>query len=290
MSFIHRNINMNENTNPSHYNDDEIDLKDLLKKIIGALERGTKIIFLSVLLGAILGLGYFFRSPVTFQSSLVLSSNILKIENIQALFNPIGLLLDEGNLELLGQEFQVNDSIATGLQGIEVASIFEKESENEEEVSYFEITATVRDSQILPELQKGIIHYLENNEFVKKRVELNQNKFETLIKQVDNELKEIDLLKKRIEEGGILSSGGSNVVLMEPSNLFEQSLLMMEKKQKYIESLALVQSIDVVKGFTPFNDPSSPSWTLCLVVGLAGGLIIGFAVIFFKEMDRYVRG
>lgn len=280
---------MNENRNVPDYNDDEIDLKDLLKKIIGVFERGTKIILLSVLVGAILGLSYFFYSSIKYQSNLILSSDILELEHVQALFNPIESLLSEGNLELLAREFKIDEDVANQLKAIEVENIIEREADNEEELNYFKIAATVSNNEVLPELQQGIIKYLENNEFVKKRVELNREKFRILIQKVDNELKEIDLLKRRIEEGAILSSGGSNVVLMEPSNLYEQSLLMNEKKQSYIERLALIQSFEVVKKFTPFNEPFSPSWILCLVVGLAGGLIIGFAILFFKEIDSYVR-
>ena len=281
---------MNQNSTAPHYNDDEIDLKDLLKRTINVLERGVKIIFLSILLGAILGVGYFLNSKETFQSSLVLRSNILVLANIKSLLNPIEQLLDEGNSGLLAQTLMLDENAVESLNSLEVESVFEKESDNkEEEASYFEITATVADNAILPALQKGIIAYLQNNDFVKRRVAIKEESLKALIKQVDNELKEIELLKKRVEDGSVLTSGSSNVVLMEPSNLYQQSLMMAEKKQTYVEELALVESIQVVKDFTPFSKPSSPSWVLCLVVGLAGGLIIGFAVLFFKELSRYVK-
>ena len=281
---------MSQNSTAPHYNDDEIDLKDLLKKIVHALERGLKIILLSVLLGAILGVAYYLRGNVTYQSSMVLRSNILVLPNIEVIIDPIKQLLDEGNKKLLSQNLNLDEDALDALTGLEVESVFEKESDNkEEEASYFEITATVSDNAILPALQKGIIAYLQNNDFVKRRVAIKEESLKTLIEKVDNELKEIELLKKRVEDGSVLTAGGSNVVLMEPSNLYQQSLAMAEKKQKYVEELALVESIQVVKDFTPFSKPSSPSWVLCLVVGLAGGLIIGFALLFFKELGRYVR-
>lgn len=281
---------MNQNSAAPHYNDDEIDLKDLLKKIINVLERGLKIIFLSILLGAILGAGYFLYAKETFRSSMVLRSDILVLANIKSLISPLEQLLEEGNSELLAQNLILDENAVELLNKLEVESVFEKEADNkEEEASYFEVTATVSANSILPALQKGIIAYLQNNDFVKRRVAIKEEGLKALIKQVDNELKEIELLKKRVEDGSVLTSGGSNVVLMEPSNLYQQSLLMAEKKQEFVEELALVESIQVVKDFTPFNQPSSPSWVLCLVVGLAGGLIIGFAVLFLRELGRYVK-
>lgn len=280
---------MNENSPVHHYQDDEIDLKDLLKKVIKVLERGTKAIFLSVLLGAVLGLGYFLNSGVSYQSSLVLSSDILKLANIEALFTPLELLLDEGNTALVSQKLHIEEELAEKLIALEVKSVFENETLNQEPISYFEITAMVSDNAILPELQQGLIEYLTNNDYVKRRVALDKEKLKVLIENVDNEIKEIELLKNRIESGSVLNSGSSNVVLMEPSNLYQQSMMMFEKKQAFIKELALVESIEVVKEFTPFSKPSSPSWILCLVMGFAGGLILGFAILFFREMDRYVR-
>lgn len=279
---------MNNPTAPPQY-DDEIDLKDLLKKIIRTLERGTKTILISVVLGAILGMGYFFKGKETFESSMVLSSNILVLANIQALFTPLELLLEEENYEVLAQKLGIEEEAVNSLVALEVESVFENEDDNEARTSYFEITATVTNNAVLPEIQQGIVNYLKNNDYIQKRVTIKTQRLDALIEKVNIELQEIDSLKNRLESGAILNSGGSNVVLMEPTNIYQQALLMEEKKQSYKEQLAFVESIQLIKEFTPFANPSSPSWILCLVVGLAGGLIIGFAILFFQEMDRYVR-
>lgn len=268
---------------------DEIDLKELLKKIVDVLTRGTKTIVLSILLGAILGLAYFFSIKTTYQSKLVLSSELLVLANVQALLDPFKSLIEEGNLSVLAGRLGVDKETAAKIRKIEVKSIFEKESDNKEKVSYFEVTATVTDNSILPQLQEGIVHFLQNNEFVQKRAAIKEEGLKTLIERIDKEIAQIDSVKRKIGESVALSATSPNVVLMEPSNLYEQALLMAEKQQEYRMQLALVESFQVVQGFTPFSRPSSPSWILCLVTGLGGGLIIGFAILFFKEMDRYVR-
>lgn len=277
------------NTNLSQSNDDEIDLKDLLKKIINILSRGTKTIILSVLLGAILGLSYFFNSSITYKSSMVLSSEVLVLANVKALLGPVELLIMEGNISVLAARLGVDKETAAKIKSIAVKSIFEKESDNKEPVNYFEVTATVTDNDILPQLQEGIVNFLQNNEFVQKRVTLKEEGLKTLIARINKEIAQIDSVKQKIGQSVPLSATSSNVVLMEPSNLYEQALKMVEKQQEYTAKLALIDSFQVVQGFTPYAKPSSPSWIICLVTGLAGGLIIGFAILFFREMDRYVR-
>lgn len=277
------------NTSPSQVNDDEIDLKDLLKKIINVLSRGTKTIILSILLGAVLGLTYFFNSGISYKSSIVLSSEVLVLANVQALLGSFNPLLEEGNLPLLSERLGIKEEMAAKIKNIEVNSIFEKESDNKGTVNYFEVTVTVADNDILPLLQEGIVRYLQNNEFVQKRVTLKEEGLKTLIARIDKEIAQIDSMKTKIGGGIALNATSPNVVLMEPSNLYEQALLMAEKQQQYKMQLALVESFQVVQGFTPSSKPSSPSWKICLVAGLGGGLIIGFAILFFRELDRYVR-
>lgn len=277
------------NTSPSQVNDDEIDLKDLLKKIINVLSRGTKTIILSILLGAVLGLAYFFNSGISYKSSIVLSSEVLVLANVQALLGSFNPLLEEGNLPLLSERLGIKEEMAAKIKNIEVNSIFEKESDNKGTVNYFEVTVTVADNDILPLLQEGIVRYLQNNEFVQKRVTLKEEGLKTLIARIDKEIAQIDSMKTKIGGGIALNATSPNVVLMEPSNLYEQALLMAEKQQQYKMQLALVESFQVVQGFTPSSKPSSPSWKICLVAGLGGGLIIGFAILFFRELDRYVR-
>lgn len=281
---------MNYSPNPPQLNNnDEIDLKVLLKKIIDVLSKGTKTIILSILLGAILGLAYFFNSKTTYESSMILSSEVLVLANVQALLDPFEPLIKERNISALAERLGVDKETAAKIKSIAVKSIFEKESDNKEPVNYFEVTATVTDNDILPQLQEGIVNFLQNNEFVQKRVALKEDGLKTLIDRIDKEIAQIDSVKTKIGQSVPLSATSPNVVLMEPSNLYEQALKMAEKQQLYKTQLALIESFQVVQGFTPYEKPSSPSWIICLVTGLAGGLIIGFAILFFKEMDRYVR-
>lgn len=280
---------MNNNPTPHHSNDNEIDLKDLLKKIIDVLSRGTKTIILSVLLGAILGLAYFFNSSITYKSNMILSSEVLVLANVQGLLDPFNSLLEEGNFSLLSERLGIDEEMVAKIKEIEIKSVFEKETDNKEPVNYFEVTVTVTDNNILPQLQESIVRFLQDNAFVQKRVALKEDGLKTLIDRIDKEIAQIDSVKEKIGQSVPLSATSPNVVLMEPSNLYEQALKMAEKQQEYKMRLALIESFQVVQGFTPYEKPSSPSWILCLVAGLGGGLIIGFTLLFFKEMDRYVR-
>src|SRR5690606_28567983 len=96
----------------TRYND-EIDIKELLKNVIKVLERGTKIILIAVVIGAIVGIIYSFKIGKTFESSMVLRSDILVLENVEALFDPLILLMDEDNTATLGERLLLDDGKAS---------------------------------------------------------------------------------------------------------------------------------------------------------------------------------
>lgn len=277
---------MNNNPTPPQPNDDEIDLKDLLKTIIRALERGTKTVILSVLLGGVLGMAYFFYTSITYSSSMVISSDILVLANIQALFEPFGELIEENDTIAIAERLRIDNLAAAKIKKLKVEGVFDGEN-----TGYCEIITTVTDNSILSQLQEGILTFLENNEFVKRRVAIREDKFNTLIDKINKDIEGVDSLKTKVQGSSLFGSSslGSNVLMMEPANLFRVSMEMAERKQDLLGQLALNDSIELFRGFTPSAKPSSPSWIVCLVTGLAGGLIIGFAILFFKEMDRYVR-
>lgn len=278
------------NTNPTspHY-DDEIDLKVLLKKAMNVLDRGTKMILCCVLIGGILGIAYFLIGKTTYQSRMVITSDILVMSNIRTLFDPFELLIEERDTTAIAQKLQIEDSVAAKIKAIEVISFATKENENP---NYFGIDATVTDNTILPVLQEAIINYLENNEYVKRRVKIRKNRLNALINKIDDEIEGIDSLKQHLQFGSILNSstsGGANVFMMEPSNLYRLSLDLVSKKQDHLGQLELNESFQLIDGFTPFTKPSNPSWIVCLVFGFAGGLVLGFVALFIKEMRSYVR-
>src|SRR5690606_5735397 len=133
-------------------------------------------------------------------------------------------LIKEGNISELADRLQVDKETAAKIKSIAVKSIFEKESDNKEKMNYFEVTATVTDNDILPQLQEGIVNFLQNNEFVQKRVALKEDGLKTLIDRIDKEIAQIDSVKTKIGQSVPLSATSPNVVLMEPSNLYEQAL------------------------------------------------------------------
>ncbi len=277
-------------TNSRAGNSDEIDLGELLLKFTKIVLRHRILIIILCLIGMGSGFLYFkMKSPV-FESSMMLQSDILTEAYSETLADNLKKLIDEGNNRLLATKLSIDPVQASQLVDIKVESV-EGSSSPEGSVKnfIFLITIETKDNSILPALEEGIVQFLKNNDFVKKRVTLKQNRYQALVDQLKSETRELDSLKKLVNEGIIYNNKGGNLVLLDPSNIYEQALESYKEELAYQENLELIESIQLIEGFTPFNRPIRPKFIISLAGGLGIGLLVSVMIIFLMETRRYLK-
>ncbi len=257
-------------------NSDEIDLVELLAKIVTSIKSNFKLILGAFILGTILGLSYYQFVPKTFESRMLISSDILTESYSKALALDLTNLITENNVILLSSKLRIPEDQAYALSSIEIKSSLEK-SENlkEQEKNTLTITCRSRDNQIWPSLQNGIISFFESNDYVKIRVNQRKKYYAEIIEKIDKELLDLNELKTRIANGQMTQSGKENLVLFDPTTVNSKILDLNKEKINLQNSLETVNSIQLVEGFTVFKKPVSPK----LSISLAGGAIIGLIFV-----------
>ncbi len=79
------------------YQNDEIDLLELFAKFILIIRRNTVIIIIAFILGTLLGLAYYQFVPKSYESRMILTSDILTESYSKTLFETINQLVKERN-------------------------------------------------------------------------------------------------------------------------------------------------------------------------------------------------
>ena len=269
-------------------NNEEIDLGQLAIRIIKLGAKYRILIVLCALLGAIVGYTYYKLVNPVYSSSMMLQSDILTEAYSETLTENLKKLIDEKNNKALASKLSIEESQASQLVNIKVESVEGSSGSEGTENIIFLISVETKDNSILPDLETGIISFLENNEFVKKRIDLKKVRFEALIDQMDAEGLELDSLKDLINSK-LLNEDGSNMVLLDPSNVYAQALKTYKEELNYQEQLALIESIQLIEGFTAFNRPLRPRLIMSLAVGLLAGLILSFIFILLRETRLYLK-
>jgi hypothetical protein len=266
---------------------DEIDLVELLLKGIGVIRANLVLIVSFFVLGSLLGFAYYYSSKKIFENKMLISSEILTESYCKSLIADANRLIREGNYQALSEQLGVPEKIAREISSIAVKSPLTNEIEigKESDRKFFHITLEVYDQEVLVELQKGLTNYLENNEFVKARVNQKKDYFQQTIAKLEQEIKDLEILKADVYSGEFFKKVNGNAEF-DPTTINSKIIELTKEKINLQHSLELVNSVHIVEGFTRFQKPSKPKLSLSLVAGSMVGLFFVGALIAFKSIRK----
>lgn len=262
---------------------DEIDLVQLFVNSIKTLRKHLVLLITCVIVGVLISWGIYTTRPKVFESRMLVYSDILTESYMEKLGKNIERIINEKNFSLLSKRLGLTEDEAKSFVGISVESPLENQPTLEEKGKLFMmLKVEITDNSILPKLQQGLIQYIENNDFVKVRVEQKKKYYTELINKLSVEIEKIEVIKDRVGQGTFKSDGGT--YLVEPTNLFLTSISLSKERLEYQQKLELINSMQVVEGFTPFNRKIKPKFSTMLPIGFMGGLFVAFGIIFFRYL------
>lgn len=266
---------------PDQKKNDEIDLVEFFLRAVNTFRANFWLIIFFFLLGSVLGLVYFFSSKRVFENKMIISSGILTESYTKTLFENANRYVREGNKGVLAKQFNISDKAAREINSLKIETLTKAEGESERLV----IIVEVFDQQILPELQRGLIHYLENNDFAKIREEQKKSYLKQMLSSVEKEIKDMEEFKIKIFSGDFFRSNKGNV-MFDPTTVNSKILELIEKKISYQNNLEIVNSVQVIDGFTQFEKPTRPRLSLSLMSGALVGLFFVGLLIAFKSIRK----
>lgn len=262
---------------------DEVDLLKLFLKAVMIFRRNFWLIVIFFLVGVALGWAYYYSSKKVYENTMVISSSILTQSYCQKLVDAANRYRRENNLKALANQLSLTEAQAKELFSIKVDDLLEVTDLKDQ--TAFLITVRVGNQDILPGLQKGLIHHLENNEYVKIRVKQSERYLQETISKTEQEIKDIEELKLRISNGDFFERARGNV-MFDPTIVNSKILELNKEKINLQNSLALVNSVQIIEGFSRFEKPSAPQLSLSLIAGCFIGLFFVAGLIVFKSLRK----
>ncbi len=269
-------------------NKDEIDLLELFLNAVNTVRANFWLIVSFFIIGSVLGLFHFYSSKKVFENQMMVSSKILTEPYSQVLFQNVNRHLAEGNTGAIANRFGISEQAAGNILHFEIEKLSEVPMTDDEQIGRFLIAVDVTDQKLLPDLQTGIISYLENNDFVKIRVEQNKNYLTQTVAQIDAEIKDLEDFKFRIFKGDFFQSINGSI-MFDPTSVNSKILELKEKKSTLENELELANSVQLIDGFAKFNRHTSPKLSVSLVAGSFVGLFFVGLLIAFKSIRKLLR-
>jgi hypothetical protein len=162
----------------------------------------------------------------------------------------------------------------------------------------FEITVRTLSPTIIGYIQKALVTYLHDNEYIKKRIESNQISLRARREKLINDLGEMDSLKGIIyanyKSMAVQQRQGSNNVILSdksvtnPVEIYEQDLIIYNQLQVVDEQLRLQRDFEVVEGFTEFTEPATPGLFRTVFYSLLLGIVVAYLDVALRALNRYL--
>jgi hypothetical protein len=265
---------------------DEIDLLELLLRCINVFRANFWLIIVFFLIGVSLGLTSYFTARKVYQNNMVINSGILTKTYAEIAIKRLERYLRENNRDAIARDLRLSAEVVGEINDLRIQGLSEVDDGKDDE--RFIVSAETYSQEVLPELQKALIDYLENNEFARIRVEQNKKLYTQMIAKVETEIKDMEEWKQKIMSGAFFQSVNGNVTF-DPTTVNSKILELTRERITLENNLALANSVQVIEGFTQFQRPTKPKLSISLVLGASIGLVFVLLLIGFKSIRKLLR-
>lgn len=297
---------------------------NLIVRLRQATRKFWILIIICVLAGAAIGYGSYVAFKPYYASQLQVSSEYYKINTLEDLIEGLDQLAAEGGYGVLAEKLNISSEQAATIRSFELTpevnpddlvkieslmlQVEGAEGLTEEQlaeirtlltrgVDYYTITVTFYELNNLDALEQGLVGYLSNNNYIERRVKIEQANLQALREKLVADLQELqglkklqaDALSRAIESG---RTGSNNVILgnpesaTDPLNVYREDISLYQRLLSINRRLELNQSLEVVSGFTPFQNPASISLSGRIILGALVGLAVAYLLILLIAMNQ----
>jgi hypothetical protein len=277
-----------------------------------------------ILVGLALGTAYSeILKKKFYKSTMVLSCDYLNTQILENTIEKLNLLCGEQEREGLSEVLLIDRAIAKNIQKFEFEPFVSEDDVVEMEVlreqlnnvasekkdivekvlkklsvvnkNAYQISALVYDPEIVKPLEKAVINYFRNNEYIKRRIAINKVNLTSRKQKLMSDSRKLDSLKSVLYQNyqtlGKTSRGSNNVILGEesltnPLDVFKQDLELNKEILEIDEKLYVQPDFELVDGFTTFKEPESASLAKILIIAFFVSWAMGYLIIGAWRFDQ----
>ncbi|HYD21127.1 MAG TPA: hypothetical protein VEB40_06620 [Flavipsychrobacter sp.] len=168
----------------------------------------------------------------------------------------------------------ISKKAALSLESIEGTNILGEDLTKDLNVDRipFVVNVYLNDTNYVPEIQNGVLHYLENgNSYLTDKRQLKIREIDDEIGFIDNQLKMMDSLKKKYYLAGGASTG--NNTPSSEGSVYSFSYDLYKKKQELLKKKEMPMNLYVIDDAIVPTKNNKP-YSIVILAGLFAGLVL----------------
>ena len=272
----------------------DVSVRDILFGVVNFFRNQAKTIVLFLVLGVIVSVIYHNSKKPYFETSAIAISGLYFYENYedQKILDPqlaieiVNFLSEDvrnKNRKELSELLNLPTSIVANIKSIEAEGLYRIDADNRQNpISKFEIKLKVYDKEIVEEIEEGLLYYFTNNPYLKSYYEVYQERNETIIKRIDEEISSLKSARNSQTRNSDFCSISITNDRSE-SRLQNQIIELYKQKQDYIKEYALLKPLSFVKSFSSPEKPEDLLWVRIMTITLIS-FVLGFVIAGIKEL------
>lgn len=263
--------------NPS----DDIGLTDFFVLIYKFFKRNIILISLFTVIGLVLGFTYNHFSPKYYSSEMVGYSDLVEKNIILEILSPLNKLAEEKNYNELAIMLNIPVDITTSIRSIDFATSKHNKTSNnpsltDQKLGELILTSiTTYNKDYLPEIESGIINFINQNSYLQNTQKIEAQKNKQLISKISDKIESFDTAQVHLQKSTMVNVSSAQ----NPSD-FIDSYVHLEKLKSKNSNLKLFHIVSHFYNLSKPSNKSTLAFTGLGVVFFVSGLLIAL----FKEV------
>ncbi len=246
---------------------EELSLREIMNEVI-IFFINFKTLIITITLVVTLGvIGFQKIRPAYYNTTAIATSGISAFERIEDgkevlnqrtainLINTLDINVQKEDFIVLGEKLNISEEKAASIKSITAIQIFRKDQDGKDfNTPKFEILLSVKDNEIIKNVEEGLLHYFNSNQYIHSYYDYFKLTNEKEIIAIDSEIE--SLQKFRSEKGSNIDMSSFN--LYSKNGLTEVQNQIIELNQlKSINATnqMFLKPLSFVKGFTISQKP-----------------------------------
>ena len=275
---------------------EEINIKQIFSEFVHFNKRNKSLIFVFILIGIVSVILFQNLKPAYYETKAICMSGISEYERLEQLeelsqrtavdlINYLQINIANKDFGQLSDLLSIDKDMTEKIKHIEAEQLYQQDmNEKYYALNKFEISLTVFDNTIIDDVQKGLINYFNNNNFIKQYHKMYIDGNNRLINEID---KEINILYEMRIIGAKNNLDLSSVNIIsgkEDKTISNQIISLAQLKEEVTTNISLLKPLFFVQDFAKTNKSERD----IMLWSLLGGFIcylFSLIISFIKELN-----
>ena len=274
---------------------EEINIRQIFSEFVHFNKRNKNLILIFIIVGVISVILFQNLKPAYYETKAICMSGVSEYERLEQLeelsqrtavdlINYLQINVSNKDFGQLSELLDISKEMTEKIKSIEAEQLYQQDmNEKYYALNKFEIRLSVFDNTVIDDVQKGLINYFNNNNFIKQYHKMYVDGNKRLIKEIDKEIKVLSEMRILGAKNNLDLSSVNIISGKEDKTISNQIISLAQLKEDVITNIALLKPLFFVQDFAKTNKTERD----ILLWSILGGFIsylLSLIISFIKEL------